>query len=223
MNNCWFENNSFISIDFETLYVQRETACSVGCVKYINGEAVDTYYSLIQPPFECEKISGPALEYIHGFTCDMFTNERRFPEILKELEIFIGDLPLVAHNASVEKSIFKKCCEYYGIETTTIDYENIIDTLSLTKQLEKRMGLHVSGKGSHRLDTLCEMYEISTKSHHNALDDSYMCGDLLVKMNFFSKMNEKELAHIRLTVPEPKPDNVVIPGTITLERLLFGR
>lgn len=213
--------NTFVSIDFETLYAQRVTACSVGCVKYIDGKAVDTYYTLIQPPFECESISGPALEYIHGFTCDMFSEEKRFPDILKELEEFIGDLKLVAHNASVEKSVFNKCCEYYGLETN-IDYNNIIDTLKLSKIIEKKMGLNVSGPGSHRLDTLCEMYNIKTMLHHNALDDSYMCGDLYVELNKYDSMSLSEIKKVNLIVPVPKPDNVVLPGTITLDKLLLG-
>lgn len=213
-------NNSFVSIDFETLYAQRITACSVGCVKYIDGKVEDTYYSLIQPPFESDTISGPCLEYIHGFTCDMFTEERRFPEVLKELEAFVGDLKLVAHNASVEKSVFKKCLEYYGIDTF-IDYENIIDTLKITKEVEKKLGLSLSGPGARRLDTLCEMYEIKTMTHHNALDDSYMCGSLLIELNKYRSMTISELNKVNLTVPVPKADNTMIPGTITLEKLLM--
>lgn len=210
---------NFVAIDFETLYSQRVTACSVGCVKYINGEVTDTFYSLIQPPFEYDGITGPALEYIHGFTCDMFNNERRFPAVLKDLEEFIGDLPIVAHNASVEKSVFKKCLEYYDIETS-IDYINIIDTLAYSKLIEKKKGLDVKGAGSHRLDTLCEMYNINTKLHHNALDDSYMCGDLLVELNRLDNLTLSALKKLDIVVPVPKPDNVVVPGTITLDKLL---
>lgn len=212
--------HSFVAIDFETLYVQRVTACSVGCVKYINGEVVDTYYSLIKPPFEYDGITGPALEYIHGFTCDMFNDEKRFPEVLKELENFIGDLTLIAHNASVEKSIFRKCLEYYDIKETVIDYENIIDTLAYSKKVEKKKGLVVKGAGSHRLDTLCEMYDINTMCHHNALDDSYMCGDLYMKLNELDNMNLSALKKLDIVVPVPKPDNIVVPGTISLDKLL---
>ena len=43
---------SFVSFDFENLFPQRVTACSVGMVKYKNGVIVDTYYTLIRPPFE---------------------------------------------------------------------------------------------------------------------------------------------------------------------------
>lgn len=210
---------NFVAIDFETLYVQRVTACAVGCVKYEDGQVTDTFYSLIQPPFEYDGISGPALEHIHGFTCDMFNDERRFPEVLKEMESFIGELPICAHNASFEKSVFAKCLEYYDTKTS-IDYNNIIDTLTYSKTIEKRKGLKVSGTGSHRLDTLCEMYEIKTKCHHHALADSYMCGDLLVKLNELDHMSDKELKSLNITVPVPKPDNVRVPGTISLDELL---
>jgi len=50
--NSFVFPSSFVSFDFENLFPQRVTACSVGMVKYKNGVIVDTYYTLIRPPFE---------------------------------------------------------------------------------------------------------------------------------------------------------------------------
>ena len=60
--------SSFISLDFENLYPQRVSACSVGMVKYKNGKIIDRFYTLIRPPFDYERKKGPALTWIHGFT-----------------------------------------------------------------------------------------------------------------------------------------------------------
>ncbi|MDR1931385.1 MAG: hypothetical protein LBQ57_01045 [Spirochaetales bacterium] len=41
---------NFVTIDFETAKYSRESACSVGLVKFCGGKAADTFYSLIRPP-----------------------------------------------------------------------------------------------------------------------------------------------------------------------------
>ena len=106
---------SFVSFDFENLFPQRVSACSVGMVKYMNGEIVDNFYKLIRPPFEYEGKRGPTLTWIHGFTENDFDDERTFAEILPEMEAFIEGLPLVAHNACVERACIRDACAYYNI------------------------------------------------------------------------------------------------------------
>ena len=109
--------DSFVSIDFETLYAQRVSACSVGLVKYKDGKQVDHYYSLIRPPFEYEGKKGFALTHIHGFREEDLVSERTMKSILPEIEKFVGDLPLVAHNASVEKGCLRDTIAFYGLKT----------------------------------------------------------------------------------------------------------
>lgn len=170
----------FVSIDFETLYPQRVSACSVGMVKYIGGEIVDRYYSLIRPPFDYPGKCGQVLTWIHGLTIDIVKNERTFEEILPEIEAFAGDLPLVAHHACVERACIKDASAYYGIKTK-LDYENIYDTLIISKEVEAKLGISEKGIGSHQLDTVCKRFGIPGDNHHNALSDAEMSGNLMVK------------------------------------------
>jgi DNA polymerase III epsilon subunit-like protein len=46
---------NFVTIDFETAKYSRESACAVGLVKYQDGKATDSYYSLIRPQTESQK------------------------------------------------------------------------------------------------------------------------------------------------------------------------
>lgn len=170
---------SFVGIDFETLYAQRVSACSVGMVKYKDGQIVDKYYSLIRPPFEYPGKRGVALTWIHGFTEEMLLNERTFEDILPEMETFVEGLPLVAHNACVERSCIQNLVEFYALETS-LDYNNIIDTYPLSKKIEKLKGCKVCGAGTHSLDAVCRRFNVSEMHHHNALDDAEMCGNLLL-------------------------------------------
>ena len=171
--------DSFAGIDFETLYSQRVSACAVGMVKYKDGQIVDKYYSLIRPPFEYPGKCGVALTWIHGFTEEMLENERTFVEILPEMEVFAEGLPLVAHNACVERACIRDTAEFYGI-TTSLDYNNIIDTYPLSKNVEQLLGCEATGAGTHSLDAVCRRFNVPEMHHHNALDDAEMCGNLLL-------------------------------------------
>ena len=172
--------SSFVSIDFETLYSQRVSACSIGMVKYRDGKKVDQYYSLIRPPFDYPGKSGQVLTWVHGISEDDVRNEKTFAELLPEIENFVGGLPLVAHNASVEKCCFRDVCAYYEIETK-LDYNNILDTLPLSREAEAKVGIQVEGQGTHSLDAVCSRFNVPVLNHHNALEDAEMCGNLMVK------------------------------------------
>ena len=170
----------FVSIDFETLYPQRVSACSIGIVKYHDGKKVDHYYSLIRPPFDYPSKSGEVLTWVHGISEDDVRNEKTFAELLPEIETFVEGLPLVAHNASVEKCCIRDVCAYYEIDTK-LDYKNILDTLPLSREAEAKLGLQVEGHGTHSLDAICSRFNVPMLNHHNALEDAEMCGNLMVK------------------------------------------
>ena len=192
---------SFVGIDFETLYPQRVSACSVGMVKYIDGEIVDRYYTLIRPPFDYPGKCGSILTWVHGLTEDMVKDARTFEEVLPEMESFVDGLPLVAHNACVERACIRDASAFYGVETK-LDYENIFDTLTLSRQAEAKLGISEEGPGTHQLDTVCKRFGISGNNHHNALADAEMSGNLMV---LFQKIiNEGETVEIIETPTTPR-------------------
>ena len=179
--NCFVFPSSFVSFDFENLFPQRVTACSVGMVKYKNGVIVDKYYTLIRPPFEYEGKCGPALTWIHGFTENDFEGKPTFDEVLPRMEAFIDGLPLVAHNACVERACIHDACAYYNIETT-IPYEKIIDTYFLSKAVDAKLGFKERIKGIYSLSVVCQRYGVPVLRHHHACDDAEMCGNLFLAL-----------------------------------------
>ena len=192
---------SFVGIDFETLYPQRVSACSVGMVKYINGEITDKFYSLIRPPLDYPGKCGSVLTWIHGLTEDMVKDARTFEEILPEMESFVDGLPLVAHNACVERACIRNASAFYGVETK-LDYENIFDTLTLSRQAEAKLGISEEGPGTHQLDTVCKRFGISGNNHHNALADAEMSGNLMVL--FQRILCDGDTVEIKTFSPTPK-------------------
>lgn len=192
---------SFVGIDFETLYPQRVSACSVGMVKYIDGEIVDRFYTLIRPPFDYPGKCGNVLTWVHGLTEDMVKDARTFEEVLPDMENFVDGLPLVAHNACVERACIRDASAYYGVETK-LDYENIFDTLTLSRQAEAKLGISEEGPGTHQLDTVCKRFGISGNNHHNALADAEMSGNLMV---LFQKiLSEGETVEVAETPATPR-------------------
>ena len=148
-------------------------------VKYLDGEIVDKYYTLIRPPFDYPGKCGQALTWVHGLTIDMVKDARTFKEILPEMERFADGLPLVAHNACVERACIRDASAFYGIDTR-LDYENIFDTLALSRQAEAKLGISEEGPGTHQLDTVCRRFGIAGNNHHNALADAEMSGNLML-------------------------------------------
>jgi DNA polymerase-3 subunit epsilon len=192
---------SFVGIDFETLYPQRVSACSVGMVKYIDGKIVDRFYTLIRPPFDYPGKCGSVLTWIHGLTEDMVKDARTFEEVLPQMESFVDGLPLVAHNACVERACIRDASSFYGVETK-LDFENIYDTLALSRQAEAKLGKSEEGPGTHQLDTVCKRFGISGNNHHNALADAEMSGNLMV---LFQKiLGEGETIEVKETSAIPK-------------------
>ena len=141
------------------------------------------------------------LTWIHGLTEDLVKDASTFEEILPLMESFTDGLPLVAHNACVERSCIRDACAFYGIETK-LDYENIFDTLVLSRQAEAKLGISEEGPGTHQLDTVCKRFGIEGNNHHNALADAEMSGNLMV---LFQKiLCEGETVEVAETPTLPK-------------------
>src|SRR5215469_5629844 len=110
----------FVTIDFETAKYSRESACSVGLVKFRNGEAVDTYYSLIRPP---KLYIRPDFTDIHGLTVDDVRDAPTFADIWDSgVKPFIGDIPLAAHNAAFDMGVLWAVLEWYELDIPKLQY-----------------------------------------------------------------------------------------------------
>jgi len=170
----------FVTIDFETAKYSQESACSVGLVRFQNGIAVDTYYSLIRPP---KLYIRPDFTKIHGLTINDVRDSPRFSELWNsDIEPFIGDLPLAAHNASFDMGVLKAVLEWYDLAVPSISY-------FCTCKLSRRTWQELK---SHALTALASNFGIIYEAH-NALDDAMTCGKLVImaaEKHGISNLNE---------------------------------
>ena len=145
----------FVAIDFEHLYSSHETACEVGAVRVVDGLVTGRFYSTIKPPLAM--CSGRDNSDIIGLTKEMLIDSPEFPEVYRQLCLFVGKLPLVAHHASTEKNVLEKCCTLYKIEENLLR-NGMTDTCTLS--------------GGAGLSDCCMKYDIPLDEHHHPLQDA---------------------------------------------------
>ena len=157
---------NFVSFDFETAKRSRESACSVGLVKFLDGKSVDTFYSLIRPP---KLYIRPDFTEIHGLTVEDVKDAPSFDKLWDSvIKPFIGGLPLAAHYAPFDMGVLWAVLEWYDLEISALPY---FCTCSLARRTWP-------GLESYSLSVLADKFGIVYDAH-NALEDAMTCGKLV--------------------------------------------
>src|SRR5258708_17339406 len=101
---------------------------------------------------------------VHGVSSEFLADKPLFAQVVEEFLEFIGDAPLVIHNASFDIGFIN--AELDRIKRPPISRERLVDTLLLARR--KHPGV------SNRLDDLCSRYAIdnSRRTNHGALLDA---------------------------------------------------
>lgn len=161
--------SSFVAIDFETANRYPNSACAIGMVKVIDNVIIDQFYSLICPPY---MVFEPGNVRVHGIRPADVANEPDFKALWPAISEFIGDLPMVAHNAPFDKKVLHSVLEFFNIQVP----ENIF---FCTVRISKKAFPQLS---SHRLSAMAEYLDLPL-NHHQALDDARVCAEILITVN----------------------------------------
>ncbi len=161
--------DDFIAIDVETANMERSSICSIGAVKVRGGVVVDRRYSLVRPEpdwyaYGCTRV--------HGLSDADTWNAPVFGAVWTQWQEWLGELPLVAHNAVFDAGCIRAACKIYGIEPPE---QPFLCTLQAARKSIPR-----SMCPSKSLDSLCQYFGIPLKNHHNALDDAEACAKLAI-------------------------------------------
>jgi DNA polymerase-3 subunit epsilon len=163
-----------IVIDTETTGLdpyQGHRLIEIGCVELVNRiPSGQVFHCYINP----ERDIPAEVVAIHGIDNERVRNERVFAEIANELAEFLGDAPLVAHNATFDLGFLNAELERCG--KPMVARERLIDTLMLARR--KYPG------GANRLDDLCVRYRIdnSRRTKHGALLDAELLAEVYVEL-----------------------------------------
>ena len=111
---------------------------------------------------------------VHGLSAEFLATKPLFHEVVDDFLAFIGDAPLVIHNASFDISFIN--AELDRLNRPAIPRERLVDTLLLARR--KHPGV------SNRLDDLCSRYAIdnSRRTKHGALLDAELLAEVYVDL-----------------------------------------
>jgi DNA polymerase-3 subunit epsilon len=143
----------------------------IGCVEMIGRvETGRTYHCYFNP----ERPMPSEAEAVHGLSNIFLSDKPRFADKADELLEFVGDSPLVAHNASFDFGFLNHELERSG--RPAICMSRMVDTLLLARSR------HPGAK--HSLDALCTRYGVD-RSHrikHGALLDAQLLAQVYIEL-----------------------------------------
>lgn len=163
-----------IVLDTETTGLdpnQGHRLVEVGCVELLNRIPTGaTFHAYLNPERDV-----PAEAFaIHGLSTEFLKSHKRFVEIVDDFLAFIGDSPLVIHNASFDHGFL--CAELQRIDRVLIARERLVDTLMLARRKHS--------SGLYNLDALCARYGIdnSRRTKHGALLDAEILAEVYLEL-----------------------------------------
>ena len=149
-----------IVLDTETtgLDYTREKMVEFAAVRLENGKVKDKFETLINPEQHIRKSSIA----IHGITQEMVEDAPKEEEILPKILEFIGDYPIVAHNAIFDFSFINEASKRVFDKEITNER---IDTQQMFKEVYPDLE-------SHGLNVLTEKFKVDLTNRHRAMGDT---------------------------------------------------
>lgn len=108
---------------------QRDRIVEIGCIELINMERTGREFHAYLNP---ERSVPDEVVRVHGLTRDFLQNHRKFAEVVDEYLEFIGDAPLVAHNAAFDMGFINAELKRIGRET--LPDTRFVDTLMIARK-----------------------------------------------------------------------------------------
>ena len=143
----------------------------IGCVEMFNRvETGRTFHSYFNP---CRPMPSEA-EAVHGLSDRFLSDKPNFHERCEELLEFIGDSPMVAHNASFDFGFINHELGQCG--RALVCTSRMIDTLAIARQ--------TFPGAKHSLDALCSRFGVdrSQRIKHGALLDAQLLAQVYVEL-----------------------------------------
>lgn len=176
-------------IDFETTGLspaQGDRATEIGAVILENGKIVDRYQSLMNAGVRIPAF----IQQLTGISDAMIRTAPPVDQVMREVFAFVGDYPLVAHNASFD-------CKFWDAELARIQLtrgQEFACSLLLARRL-------LPQAPSHKLGALIEFAGLPVAGRsHRALADAEMAASLLAHLadELRGRYRVREVSHALL-------------------------
>lgn len=143
----------------------------IGCVEIFNRMPTGQVYHVYLNP---ERDMPKEAFDVHGLSSEFLADKPLFASVADEFLAFIGDSPLVIHNASFDIGFIN--AELDKVKRRPVPRDRLVDTLLLARR--KHPGV------SNRLDDLCSRYAIdnSRRTKHGALLDAELLAEVYIDL-----------------------------------------
>jgi len=195
MKNDFLE---FVAVDFEYATSYKGSVCSVGIVTFRNGEIIDEYFTLIQPPNNDYDFINTR---VTGITPNQTLNAKSFGDAYPEIRARVYGKTLVAHGAfHTDKHCLEQAMAYYKIsDDLNIEWRCTQEIVNST------------------LVIACKECDIDLE-HHQALSDAKACGYLFLA-HLKGSIDLDRIAEARLNQSPSKKYEGLYPNKISGEVL----
>ena len=160
-------------IDFETTGIspaQGDRATEVAIVLTEAGRAVDRFQSLMNAGVRVPSF----ITQLTGITNEMVRAAPAAEQVMREAARFVGDVPLVAHNAAFDQRYWRAELALAGLEAQ--------QPFACTVLLSRRLYPEAP---SHRLGALADWFDLPRNGRaHRALADAEVTVELLARMRY---------------------------------------
>ncbi|NBB66014.1 DNA polymerase III subunit epsilon [Pseudomonas sp. ODNR1LW] len=163
-----------IVLDTETTGFDPKTGdrlIEVGCIELMDLLPTGrTFHRFVNP----ERLIPPDAIRVHGITDEKVKDAPKFHEIVDDLIEFIGDAPMIAHNAAFDRNFID--FEYARCGRPITGEPRWIDTLKLAQTRFPGM--------PNSLDALCKRFKVSLveRTLHGALIDARLLAEVYLEL-----------------------------------------
>lgn len=182
-----------LAIDFETASEERGSACSVGLAWVEDGRVVRVEERLIRP--RTMRFS-PMNVAIHGIRPEDVEDAPEFPEVMDEFSDDFARLPMIAHNAAFDFSVWRGALDQYRMAYPTVTY---FCTLKMVQRVWPQLP-------SHRLNVVADHLGLRFR-HHTAGEDAAVAAAAAIGVGASLKLRDLPAiaTRIRMTPGQLRP------------------
>ena len=179
-------DGEYVAFDLETTGLSsiNDRITEVGAVILKNGKEVDRFQTLVDP----ERLLTAENTELTGITNEMLKGQPKIGQILPKFLEFVGERPLVAHNAAFDIGFIRAECERQNIQCSLTYADTLILSRILMPQLSK-----------HKLDVVSNALSLPDFNHHRAADDAMTCG--LIMARFMDMLKEQGISRLQQINP----------------------
>jgi DNA polymerase-3 subunit epsilon len=159
-----------VVLDFETtgLSTEYDRVIEVAAITIKNKKVINTFIQLMNPG----KSIPSFISSLTGITNEMVKGKPSPEKVMPKLMKFIGNRPVIAHNASFDKRFLLAEMERAGLSIEN----HFLCTMVLSRKL-------IPDAYNHKLTTLASHLNIKSTKAHRALSDVHMTAKLWQHIN----------------------------------------